>query len=256
MPVHDWTSVTAGTFHDFHQAWITEVRNALNDGRLPDGYYALAEQVAGRPHPDVLTLEAIEEPWQDSGGGNVAATALAVQEHPPQVRYTLEVEATLYAAKADRIVIYHSSGDRVVAFLEIVSPGNKHSHVAVHQFLEKLALALEGGCHLLVIDLHPPGRHDPQGLHAAFWGDSSPGVTPEQPLSLAAYRADTSPTADFEPLGTGQPLRDMPLFLTPDKYINVPLEATYLAAWRGVPNRWKRVIEGSSLNHDTSRDQN
>jgi len=45
MPIHDWTKVPAGIFHDFHAAWIIELRNALNDGFLPSGYYALAEQV-------------------------------------------------------------------------------------------------------------------------------------------------------------------------------------------------------------------
>jgi hypothetical protein len=30
MPVHDWTRVDAGIFHDFHNAWITELRNVLN----------------------------------------------------------------------------------------------------------------------------------------------------------------------------------------------------------------------------------
>jgi len=243
MPVHDWTRVTAGTFHHFHQAWITALSDALNAGLLPDGYYALAEQVAGRPHPDVLALEEFEGssgwPERDAGGD----AGVAVAEHPPKVRYTLEAEATIYAAKADRVALYHTSGDRVVAFLEIVSPGNKHSQLAVRQLLEKLANALEQGRHLLVIDLHPPGRHDPDGLHAAFWG-ATPGVTTDQPLSLAAYRADACPTAYFEPLATGDILSDMPLFLTPDRYINVPLEATYQTAWRGVPQRWKRVIVG------------
>ena len=243
MPVHDWTRVTAGTFHHFHQAWITALSEALNAGLLPDGYYALAEQVAGRPHPDVLALEEVE----DFGGRRDRAVAdggVAVAERPPKVRYTLEAEAAIYAAKADRIALYHTSGDRVVAFLEIVSPGNKRSQVAVRQLLDKLAGALEQGRHLLVIDLHPPGRHDPDGLHAALWG-STPGVTSEQPLSLAAYRADTCPTAYFEPIATGDALPEMPLFLTPDRYVNVPLETTYQTAWRGVPQRWKRVIVGS-----------
>ena len=43
MPVHDWTRVAAGMFHDFHNAWITELRNALNGGLLPPDYYALVE---------------------------------------------------------------------------------------------------------------------------------------------------------------------------------------------------------------------
>ena len=37
MPVHDWTRVAAGTFHDFHQAWIVALSHALNAGLLPDG---------------------------------------------------------------------------------------------------------------------------------------------------------------------------------------------------------------------------
>jgi hypothetical protein len=60
MPVHDWTRVRAGTFHDSHQAWIVALRDALNDGGLPNGYYPLAEQIVGRPHSDVLALEACE----------------------------------------------------------------------------------------------------------------------------------------------------------------------------------------------------
>jgi len=38
-------------------------------------------------------------------------------------------------------------------------------------------------------------------------------------------------------------LLEMPLFLEPDLYVNVPLEATYLAAYRGVPLRWRRVLD-------------
>jgi hypothetical protein len=42
MPIHDWTRVPAGTWHDFLYAWITEIRNALNGGRLPPSYYFVA----------------------------------------------------------------------------------------------------------------------------------------------------------------------------------------------------------------------
>ena len=36
MPIHDWSRVDAGVFHDFHQVWTIEIRNRLNDGLLPD----------------------------------------------------------------------------------------------------------------------------------------------------------------------------------------------------------------------------
>ena len=40
MPVHDWTKVDVGTFHSFHNAWITHLMGKLNGGVLPEGYYA------------------------------------------------------------------------------------------------------------------------------------------------------------------------------------------------------------------------
>jgi hypothetical protein len=47
MPVHDWTRVSAGTFHDFHCTWIPQIKNRLNEGVLPPEYYAQVEQVTG-----------------------------------------------------------------------------------------------------------------------------------------------------------------------------------------------------------------
>jgi hypothetical protein len=35
----------------------------------------------------------------------------------------------------------------------------------------------------------------------------------------------------------------MPLFLEAETYVNVPSEATDRAAYRGVPYRWKRVLD-------------
>lgn len=56
MPIHDWTRVSAGTFHDFHQGWTIEIRNRLNSGILPEGYYAMADQRVTGPEPDVIAL--------------------------------------------------------------------------------------------------------------------------------------------------------------------------------------------------------
>src|SRR2546423_13207152 len=66
MPIHDWTRVEAGIFHDFHLAWIGELRRVLNAGLLPPDYYALAEQIAGELGPDVLTLQT---PGSNGNGG-------------------------------------------------------------------------------------------------------------------------------------------------------------------------------------------
>jgi hypothetical protein len=248
MPIHDWTRVPAGIFHDFHQVWTIEIRHKLNSGVLPKGYYALVEQTAGGPRPDVVALERHEDfddPDDSSGSGAAVAsqTALLATESPPKVRYSSDDEPLLYAAKANRVAIRHVSGDRVVAFIEIVSAGNKQTAPAVKQFIDKLADTLIAGCHLLVVDLHPPGKHDPAGLPALFWSAAAPEATPSEPLSAASYRAGSQPGAYFELPAVGAVLPDMPLFLTSERYINVPLASTYEAAWRGVPERWQREIE-------------
>lgn len=53
MPLHDWTLVSAGTYHGFHTAWITELARALNNGLLPEPFYAESEQIAGMPLPQM-----------------------------------------------------------------------------------------------------------------------------------------------------------------------------------------------------------
>ncbi len=62
MPIHDWTRVSAGTWHAFHLAWIAEIQATLNDGVLPPDHYALAEQIVGPLGPDVLTLQESDPP--------------------------------------------------------------------------------------------------------------------------------------------------------------------------------------------------
>ena len=43
MPIHDWTRVPAGTYHFFHQRWISALTDALNGGGLPEGFFAMSE---------------------------------------------------------------------------------------------------------------------------------------------------------------------------------------------------------------------
>jgi hypothetical protein len=244
MPIHDWTRVNAGTFHHFHAAWITHISEALNDGLLPEGFYALAEQQAVGAIPDVLALatpraESLSQP----------AGAVAVAEAPPQVSRHVQVEvdeATHYRLARRTLSIRHVSGHRVVALLEIVSPANKDRAKSVAAFVDKVCAAIGQHLHLLVIDLFPPGPADPRGMHGAIWSELGGGIyepPDNQPLALVAYIANRLPEAYLEPTSVGAALVDMPLFLDQDFYVNVPLERTYQAAYRGMPEYWRNVIE-------------
>jgi hypothetical protein len=246
MPIHDWTRVIHGVFHDFHHEWISTIKRAMNAGRLPEGYYALAEQIAGGLGPDVLTLEgASDAPSAIGGNGAIdwgARGGLAVAVAPPRVRYTATTELDTYVRKRSRVVIRHASGHRVVAMIEIVSAGNKSSEQALHAFVSKAAELLDAGIHLLILDLFPPGRRDPQGIHGAIWEEiEAPDfqLPEDKPLTLAAYSAGAMTCAYVEPVAVGDTLPDMPLFLEPDIYVPVPLAESYQAAWEAVPRYWQ-----------------
>jgi hypothetical protein len=244
MPVHDWTRVDAGIFHDFHSAWTIELRNVLNGGILPSDYYALAEQHAGRSVPDLLTLHA-SGPNGASSSFPASGPGTALLETPPKVQRTLTAVET-YRERRRTLAIRHVSGDRLIALLKIVSPANKDRRRSIRAFVNKVVAALDYGVHVLLLDLLPPGRHDSRGMHGAVWkyfGPGAYGLPTEEPLTLASYDAGPPVKAHLEHLKVGESLKDMPLFLHPERHILVPLETTYQAAYRGVPARWRNVLE-------------
>ncbi len=180
MPVHDWTRVDAGLFHAFHQSWTIALCNALNGGVLPAGYFALPEQVISGPIPDVLTLRQAPR----TGPPPNAPAGPAVTTLSPRTRFVRRAEADRYARKANRITVRHEYG-RVIAVIEIVSPGNKGSRNALQAFVRKMADLLDQGIHLLVVDLFPPGNRDPQGIHKAIWDEIAEepfDLPPDKPL--------------------------------------------------------------------------
>jgi hypothetical protein len=242
MPVHDWTRDEAGIFHDFHNCWLTELRNTLNGGLLPAGYYALTEQHAGRYIVDLLTLDA-----RPAGGGVPSPPAgggTAVAEAPPQVRRKVSLQSP--RALRRTLAVRHVSGHRLVAMIEVVSPANKDRADHVEEFVKKLVDALHHEIHVLLVDLFPPGRYDPQGIHGALHdrlSDEVYDLPTDEPLTLASYVGGHRPDAYLNHLVVGARLPDMPLFLNPDYYQTIPLEATYQAAYRGTPAVWREVLD-------------
>jgi hypothetical protein len=253
MPVHDWARVDAGIFHAFHTGWVAALQNTLNDGLLTGGYYALAEQHAGHPIMDVLALHASAAPQEpltlplppapDTGG-------MAVAEAPPRTRRKQILDPGAASLRRS-LAIRHVSGHRLVALVEIVSPANEDRARHIEEFTDKILSALNVGVHVLLVHLFPPGRRDPDGLHGALRRELDPSddryeLPNGEPLTLASYAAGPRVEAYLEHVAVGAALPEMPLFLRPDRYVNVPLEPTYQAAYRGLPAFWREVLEGPS----------
>ena len=133
MPIHDWTRVNSGTFHDFHLAWIAELRRVLNGGLLPEGYYALAEQVAGQVAPDVLTLQDLGGADGDARarrergkGDNGLPGGVAVVATPPRVAVSDTITESMYlATRRKNLVIRHTTGDRSSRCWRSCLPGTR-----------------------------------------------------------------------------------------------------------------------------------
>jgi hypothetical protein len=234
MPIHDWTRVSAGTWHDFHHAWVAELRVTLNTGALPPTYYAPVEQLDNRSGHSSAAEDLPRAIVDESG--------LLL----PSAEGDFSAEAEAYARKRRTIVVRHNSDDRIAALLEIVSPSNTSADRALDSLVGTTREALYRGYNLLVVDLFPPGPRDPNGIHGEIWRGLSdePFALPSgEPLTLVAYSAGRRKQAYIEPTAVGKALIDMPLFLTPGTYVDVPLEATYLAAYRGVPRKRKAVLE-------------
>lgn len=249
MPVHDWPRVDAGIFHAFHTVWCSRLQEALNAGRLPADYYSLVEQHAveddqdaARWVTDLLTLHSGPSPNTlaplpaDQGG-------VALADAPPKVRHWATLEPD-YRAQRRTLAVRHVSEHRLVAVVEMVSPANKDRLRNVERFVSKIEAFLDAGVQVLLVDLFPPGACDPRGMHGAMgrWIDRSGAacqMPADEPLTLVSYRAIETLDAFIEHLAIGQSLPDMRLFFHPGRYVNVPLETTYNAAFAAMPQFWR-----------------
>jgi hypothetical protein len=98
---------------------------------------------------------------------------------------------------------------------------------------------------VLVVDLFPPGGHDPQGIHKAIWDaleEDDFELPADRRMTVAAYDSGPITASYVEPVAVGEILPEMPIFLEPGSYVPAPLESTYQAAWESFPTALKRLL--------------
>lgn len=245
MPLHNWDRVPAGLFHHFHQDWSIEIARTLNRGGLPKGLSALVEQRAGVKEADVLAIER----WNHSNPRDIDPEGTVATVESPATRIVRRIEDAIYADRANRIVIKHHLG-RIVAVIEILSPGNKSSRAALRDFVEKTVDFLRAGVHVLVIDVFLPTSRDPAGIHKAIWDEfveEEFSFPAGKDRTLVSYKTGDSQTAYVEPITIGDELTEMPLFVTSDLHVKVALEATYQATWNATPEALREAVETGIL---------
>jgi hypothetical protein len=192
---------------------------------------------------DVWAIEARGKKGMPEGNGGIAVAQRLV------TRFVRRTTKEIYSGRANRIVVRHHLG-RILAVIEIISPGNKDSRAALRDFVEKTIEYLKSGIHLLVVDLFPPSPRDPFGIHKLIWDEieEEPFALPAgKDRILASYETGGERAAYIEPVGLGDTLPEMPLFLTSFLHILVPLEPTYMATWEALPEELRIAVETGVL---------
>lgn len=241
MPIHNWKKAPSGLFHHFHQQWIGDLCRALNKKVLPAGYSALIEKKTIDVEPDLMTLKGIGA----SPTKRLSDKGVMLLDARPKVFYSTQVsEEVAYAQKANRVSIRGRDGE-LVAIVEFVSPGNKHDKTAIDDFVGKVVRFLYNGVNVLIVDLFPPTKRDPQGIHKKIWDELEEKrfkLPANKPLTIASYVGVPDLKAFVQPTAVGETLPDMPLFLVSSKYVPTPLEETYNDSWDAFPDELKPQI--------------
>jgi hypothetical protein len=213
----------------FHGAWAEAMAMTLNQSLLPEGFVAEARvKLGGQVQIDVGTFaEDGIAPGSESGGVALWAPPKPIAGAPLDFQ-----DADVFEVQ----VVREEGGPRLVAAIELVSPGNKDRPANRRMFVVKCASHLHGGVSTIIVDVVTERAAN---LHAELLQLlqvqlSTPGQGVHD-LYAAAHR--TVPASEGLRLETwaysltlGSPLPTLPLWLRPELSLPLDLEATYQAA--------------------------
>lgn len=200
-----------GLWTDFHDSLIIELRRVLN-AQLPSRYEAL---VGERTYIDVvepvegirsryLTQPDVRIDSRDSASANSgwqAESAHAVLAEPLLMHPELTVE------ERETYVEVHdsSTGDRVVACIEVMSPANKRpGSPGWGEYERKRQLMLRGAANFIEIDLLREGKR--RAMREPW---------PDSPYYVLVLRQSDAPLCRVFPAFAVKPLPTIPIPLAP-----------------------------------------
>ena len=233
MPLRDHFHSPVNDKHrwdEVHGQWPGEIVRQLFE-LLPPKYQAGPKIHLGSPvEVDIGTYEDFSREWPDdpapNGGGLATLSALAP---------TLTVQADLSEQDQYEVLIYDTDRDRqLVAAIEIVSPSNKDRPETREVFAAKLASLLRQDVCVSVIDIVSNKQSNLYVDLLARLGRADPKLPDPPPFLYAVTLRGRKPPkrrqmldAWFYPLTVGEPMPTIPIWLSPDEVIHLPLEHGY-----------------------------
>lgn len=232
MPLRDHFRSPVNDTHSWdevHGGWPMEIVRTLKP-LLPDGFRAAPSVHLGSPFEvDVSTYDLdTRDPdaVPDRGGGTTTQATLAP---------TFTVEAELADQDEYEVRIYDTErGRQLVAAIEIVSPSNKDRPEKRELFVGKVATMLQHGVCVSLVDLVSIRRANLYADLLTALGRIDPHLAPTPPhLYAVTVRGRRPPKGGFRldawfyPMAIAETLPTLPIWLTDDRQIMLPLEPNY-----------------------------
>jgi hypothetical protein len=148
---------------------------------------------------------------------------------------TLTVEADLSEQDQYEVRIYDTNrGRQLVAAIEIVSPSNKDRRDSRELFVGKVASLLQQGVCVSLVDLVSIRQANLYADLLRLLGRADPALATTTPNLYAVTLRSRKPPkhkqlldAWFYPMLVGQPLPTLPIWLTSELRVMLPLETSY-----------------------------
>jgi hypothetical protein len=233
MPLRDHFRSPVNDTHSWdevHGGWPMEMVRHLTT-ILPAGFRAAPKVHLGSPFEvDVSTYDLDSrnpDANAESGdGGTATLTALSP---------TLTVEADLSEQDEYEVRIYDvERGRQLVAAIEIVSPSNKDRPDTREVFIGKVVSLLQQGVCVSLVDLVSIRQANLYADLLRLLGRTDSALVTHTPYLYAVTLRSRKPPkrkqlldAWFYPMFVGQPLPTLPIWLTPDLRVTLPLDTSY-----------------------------
>jgi hypothetical protein len=232
MPLRDhFTDKVPKRFHweGFHSAWPATLVRHLNRGLLPPGYHAEPRvRLGSLAQIDVGAHDISSETTSSHSSGFDHGAAVYAPPAPALILETDLSQEDLFEVQ----VFDDEMGGKLVAAIELISPGNKDRAQSRHEFVVKCASMLKAQVSLVLIDI-VTNRHanlftelmeyleipEPAGrLPGHLYGCS---LLPQGVNGHAKVKVWP------EVLEVGRLLPTLPLWLRDDLAVPLELESTY-----------------------------
>lgn len=220
---HRWDAV--------YGQWPGEIVRTLFD-ILPAGYVAEPQVHHGVPFEvDVSMIKDDDRPPDtDEGSGGTAVIAAPTLTAP-----TLTLPVDLSRLDEYEVRVYDMERERtLVAAIEIVSPANKDRPETRDQFTSKVVALLRQDVCVAIVDIVTARQANLYAELLARLGRADPALGDPPPLLYVVTLRGRKPRksrplldAWYFPLTVGQPLPTIPLWLSPELPIMLPLETGY-----------------------------